>query len=161
MMTGRGEPKELEEMPDPVPLCPPRISHEVTWDRIQGSSVRSSCLNGWDVAWPVSEWNSSMKISAVIGCQHGSNQDILQGGGESQNIFIYEFRSFKTMSTDCPMPHSIQDRKIILFKTLLLLGARDSVVGWGTMLQAGRSSSDEVNFSIYLILPAALWRLSL
>jgi hypothetical protein len=35
-------------------------------------------------------------------------------------------------------------------------GARGSVVGWGTMLQAGRSPvrvSDEVDFSIYIILP--------
>jgi hypothetical protein len=46
-------------------------------------------------------------------------------------------------------------------------GARRSEVGSGTMLQAGRSPirvPDEVDFSIYLILPAALrpWdRLSL
>jgi hypothetical protein len=32
-----------------------------------------------------------------------------------------------------------------------------AVVGLGTVLQAGRSSPDEVDFSIYLILPAALW----
>jgi hypothetical protein len=40
-------------------------------------------------------------------------------------------------------------------------GTRDSVVGWDTMLQAGRSPvriPDEVDFfPIYLILPAALW----
>jgi hypothetical protein len=39
-------------------------------------------------------------------------------------------------------------------------GSRGSVVGWGTMLQAGRSQ-DRVSmrwiFSIYLILPGTLW----
>jgi hypothetical protein len=46
------------------------------------------------------------------------------------------------------------------------LGARGSVVNWGTMLQAGRSriESQWGGFYIYLILPVALWswgRLSL
>jgi hypothetical protein len=47
------------------------------------------------------------------------------------------------------------------------IAARGSIVGWGTMLQAGRSPVlvlDGVDFSIHLILPAALrpWgRLSL
>jgi hypothetical protein len=42
-------------------------------------------------------------------------------------------------------------------------GACSSVVGWGTMLQAGRSwvrsLMRSLDFSIYLILPAALWPL--
>jgi hypothetical protein len=39
-------------------------------------------------------------------------------------------------------------------------GARGSIVGWGTMLQAGRSPvrvADELEFFNYLILPAAQW----
>jgi hypothetical protein len=40
-------------------------------------------------------------------------------------------------------------------------GARGSVVGWGTMLQAGKSRVRflmmSLNFSVELILPAALW----
>jgi hypothetical protein len=46
-------------------------------------------------------------------------------------------------------------------------GGRGGVVGWNTMVLARKvagSSPDEVDFSIYLILPAALWpwgRLSL
>jgi hypothetical protein len=57
---------------------------------------------------------------------------------------------------------------IIVIVIIIIIGARGSVVRWGTMLQNGRSqvrfplrSSD---FSIDLTLPAALWpwgRLSL
>jgi hypothetical protein len=56
----------------------------------------------------------------------------------------------------------------ILVFVLNSLGARDRIVGRGTMLQAGRSlvrvSDEEDFFLIYLIFPAALWpwgRLSL
>jgi hypothetical protein len=43
----------------------------------------------------------------------------------------------------------------------ILLGARGSIVGWGTMLQAGRSRvlfpMRSLDFSFDAILPAALW----
>jgi hypothetical protein len=50
-----------------------------------------------------------------------------------------------------------EEREIKVF--LIIIGARGSVDGWGTMLQAGRSR-DQIPmrwiFLIYLILPAAL-----
>jgi hypothetical protein len=42
-----------------------------------------------------------------------------------------------------------------------ILGARGTVIGWGTMLQTARSRlrfpMGPLDFSINLILPAALW----
>jgi hypothetical protein len=69
-----------------------------------------------------------------------------------------------TRTAPQPVHFSLKKKSIVLF---IFNGALSSVVGWGTVLQAGRSSirvPDEVDFSIYLILPAALWpwsRLSL
>jgi hypothetical protein len=61
--------------------------------------------------------------------------------------------------------YSAQELNVIMDCNIIYVGARGSVVGFGTMLQVVRSSPDEMDFlSIYLILPAALWlwgRLSL
>jgi hypothetical protein len=39
-----GENRQLGEKPVPVPLCPPQVSHGLTWDRTQASAVRGRRL---------------------------------------------------------------------------------------------------------------------
>jgi hypothetical protein len=50
---------------------------------------------------------------------------------------------------------------VIFFNSFVKLGSRCSVIGWGSMLQVGRSRvqfpMSSLDFSIYLILPAVLW----
>jgi hypothetical protein len=58
-------------------------------------------------------------------------------------------RSYSLLSV-----HHTHDWK--MFKIVNMSGARCSVVGWGNMLQAAGSRPDEVNFSSYVILTAAL-----
>jgi hypothetical protein len=53
-------------------------------------------------------------------------------------------------------------KQITLHKIQFKTGARDNILGWSTMLHAGRSlvrfvKKSLIFFSMYLLLPAALW----
>jgi hypothetical protein len=40
----------------PVPLCPPQIPHDLTWDRIRALSVGSRWVAAWAMARPICGW---------------------------------------------------------------------------------------------------------
>jgi hypothetical protein len=54
MRTGR-ENWSTQSKPAPVPLCPPQIPHDLTWDRTQAATVESQRLTAWVMAWPEPE----------------------------------------------------------------------------------------------------------
>jgi hypothetical protein len=51
MRTGRGNRSTLRK-PAPVPLCPPQIPHNLTWDRTRAAAMGSRRLTAWPMARP-------------------------------------------------------------------------------------------------------------
>jgi hypothetical protein len=51
MRIGRGKPKYSEKS-CPVPLCPPQIPHDLTWDRSRAAAVGNQRLTAWAMARP-------------------------------------------------------------------------------------------------------------
>jgi hypothetical protein len=51
MRIGRGN-RSTRRKPAPVPLCPPQIPHDLTWDRTRGAAVGSQRLTAWAMARP-------------------------------------------------------------------------------------------------------------
>jgi hypothetical protein len=54
MRIGRGN-RSTRRKPAPVPLCPPQIPHELTWDRTRAATVGSQRLTAWAMARPTPE----------------------------------------------------------------------------------------------------------
>jgi hypothetical protein len=53
MRIGRGN-RSTRRKPVPVPLCPPQIPHDLTWDRTRAAAVGSQRLTAWAMARPQS-----------------------------------------------------------------------------------------------------------
>jgi hypothetical protein len=51
MRTGRGNQSTWRK-PAPVPLCPPQIPYDLTWDRTRAAKVGSRRLTAWAMARP-------------------------------------------------------------------------------------------------------------
>jgi hypothetical protein len=51
MSIGRGN-RSTRRKPTPVPLCPPQIPHDLTWDRARVAAVGSQRLTAWAMARP-------------------------------------------------------------------------------------------------------------
>jgi hypothetical protein len=52
MRIGRGNRSTCKK-PAPVPLCPPQIPHDLTWDRTRAAAVGSQWLTAWAMAQPI------------------------------------------------------------------------------------------------------------
>jgi hypothetical protein len=44
--------RSTQRKPAPVPLCPPQIPHDLTWDWTRAATVGSQRLTAWAMAWP-------------------------------------------------------------------------------------------------------------
>jgi hypothetical protein len=51
MRIGRGN-RSTRRKPAPVPLCPPQIPHDLTWDRTRTAAVGSQRLTAWAMPRP-------------------------------------------------------------------------------------------------------------
>jgi hypothetical protein len=62
---GRGN-RSTRRKPAPVPLCPPQIPHDLTWDRTRAAAVGSQRLTASAMAWPVKDYVDVNTSSFVI-----------------------------------------------------------------------------------------------
>jgi hypothetical protein len=51
MRIGRGN-RSTRRKPAPVPLCPPQVPHDLTWDRTRAAAVGSQRLTAWAMERP-------------------------------------------------------------------------------------------------------------
>jgi hypothetical protein len=69
MRIGRGN-RSTRRKHAPVPLCPPQIPHDLTWDRTRAAAVGSRRLTAWAMAWPWEPKSLSQEpLTGTILCQ--------------------------------------------------------------------------------------------
>jgi hypothetical protein len=131
----RGKPKYSGGggEPVPVPLCPPQIPHELTWDRTRASAVRGRRLTAWAMARPTltllhsaTEVLSSVSITAILTSRalestHAATCFVCQLGV----IFFSTFTKNKRLLV------SEQRRFVLLFGSRCPRSVRASPPAWG------------------------------
>jgi hypothetical protein len=74
---GRGN-RSTRNKPAPVPLCPPQIPYDLTWDRTRAAAVGSRQLTAWAMARP---YDSLLTILTTILTRDPRNSGSIPGRG--------------------------------------------------------------------------------
>jgi hypothetical protein len=108
-----------------------------------------------------------MESKGSLQCSHGPAigpypKPDESGSPAHPTLFLLSFRYYIILVATYIHFSCTWEKRSKLFSSCLCInrGARGSVVGWGTTLQAGRSQDRfpmPLDFSIDLILPSALW----
>jgi hypothetical protein len=69
MRIARGN-RSTRRKPAPVPLCPPQIPHDLTWDRTRTAAAGSRRLTAWAMARPTTSFTQSWRWRQYITPKH-------------------------------------------------------------------------------------------
>jgi hypothetical protein len=78
---GRGN-RSTRRKPAPVPLCTPKIPHDLTWDRTRAAAMGSQRLTAWAIARPTTGLTSNRKM-------HSQKTDLYFPTNERQSSVCY------------------------------------------------------------------------
>jgi hypothetical protein len=114
---GRGN-RSTRRKPAPVPLCPPHIPHDLTWDRTRAAAVGSQRLTAWAMARPRNRviWRAVKHLN-YIQCSCYDAITILSIFGPIKSLMHI---SMSYISCDCILDDSYTEEHSVVAKLELM-----------------------------------------